>query len=281
MRTPVVRYRDGSFTNRPDSVAGEEPLEIRVDGRALTVTMRTPGGDIDLVHGFLHAEGIIAGPEDVRTIRYCEGATADGVNTYNVLDVALADTAPGRHGWAPRSLTTSSSCGVCGTASIEALTATARHPIPDPGLRLHPDAILGVGELLRAGQRGFASTGGLHAAALLTPAGALEHLREDVGRHNAVDKVIGAALAAAGLPIPDRALVTSSRASFELVQKALLAGVGTLIAVSAASSLAVELARGTGMTLIGFARATGFNVYAGAHRVIGALPEPAGLVAAG
>jgi len=266
VRTRVQRYRDGAFTDRADMVAGEEPLEIRLGGESLTVTMRTAGNDIELVHGFLHAEGIIGDAADVKAMRYCDGVDDQGQNTYNVLDVQLAGAMPAHATAASRAFVTSSSCGVCGKASIEALQLRTRHTLPTE-LRFDPAAITAAPDLLRAGQKTFGTTGGIHGAALLSPAGTLRYIREDIGRHNAVDKVIGAALLAGELPLAGEALLTSSRASFELVQKAVMAGLGMLVAVSAPSSLAVELAVETGLTLVGFTRNNGFNVYAGARRV--------------
>ncbi len=269
--TAVRRFSDGHFVSRPDTVAGEEPLEIRWEGTALAVTMRTPGHDVELVHGYLHAEGLIRAAGDVQSVRYCDGVDEQGRNTYNVLDVRPAIAVdPSLVAAATRSVTTSSACGVCGTASIDALAKRTRHPIQD-GPVFAPDLVTALPDRLREQQRGFARTGGLHAAALVDPeGGGLELVREDVGRHNAVDKVIGAALLAGRLPLRDRALLTSSRASFELIQKAVLAGIGMLIAVSAPSSLAVELARSSGLTLVGFSRATSFNIYSCAHRIAGA-----------
>lgn len=262
----MQRYRDGAFSERSDMVAGEEPLEIRVGGESLTVTMRTAGNDIELVHGFLHAEGIIAEAADVTVMRYCDGLDDEGRNTYNVLDVQLARPTPERLSAATRGFVTSSSCGVCGKASIDALRTRTRYPLlPVP--TFDPAVVMSAPDRLRAGQKAFGVTGGIHGAGLLSPDGSLRTIREDIGRHNAVDKVIGAALLAGRLPLSGEALVTSSRASFELVQKAAMAGIGMLIAVSAPSSLAVELASQTGMTLIGFTRSNGFNVYAGADRV--------------
>ena len=269
VRTPVRRYRDGAFVSRPDVVAGEEPLEIRVAGTSLSTTMRTPGADIELVHGLLHAEGIIAGREDVLAVRYCDGVDESGQNTYNVLDVTLADPSAVARMTASRAFVTSSACGVCGTASIQALQKATRFASPD-GPVLHPDVITALPDELRRRQQAFARTGGVHAAALVSPDGTIGTVREDVGRHNALDKVIGAAILADELPLADRAVLTSSRASFELVQKAVLAGAGMLIAVSAPSSLAVQLATETGLTLIGFTSAKGFNLYSGGHRVAGA-----------
>ena len=285
VRTPVRRFHNGVFTSRPDMVAGEEPLEIRIGGRSLTVTMRTPGHDIELVHGFLHAEGLIAAAADISEIRYCDGVDDHGQNTYNVLDVTLSPTATSPTATSPtatsptattassavipaRSFTTTSACGVCGTASIEGLQRRMRYRLTDlPAFA--PTTIIALPDRLRARQQAFKTTGGVHAAALVNPDGQLDHLREDVGRHNAVDKVIGTAVMAHELPISGRALLTSSRASFELVQKAAMAGIGMLVAVSAPSSLAVQLAEETGLTLIGFTSAAGFNIYSGARRVRG------------
>lgn len=268
-RVRVQRFRDGAFASRADVVAGEEPLEIRIGGEPLSVTMRTAGHDIELAHGLLHAEGIIGGAEDVIAMRYCDGVDEQGRNTYNVLDVQLAGAIPVSARAASRAFVTSSACGVCGTASIEALKLRTRYQLP-VDLRFEPIVLTAAPGLLRNGQKTFAATGGIHGAALLSPTGELRHLREDVGRHNAVDKVIGAALLGGELPVAREALLTSSRASFELVQKAVMAGIGMLIAVSAPSSLAVELANETGLTLIGFTKDDGFNLYTGAQRVRGA-----------
>ena len=268
VRTPVRRFHNGVFTSRPDVVAGEEPLEIRVGGRSLTVTMRTPGHDIELVHGFLHAEGLVTAADDISEIRYCDGVDEQGRNTYNVLDVTLSPTAVPPAGIQARAFTTTSACGVCGTASIEGLQRRMRYRLTDlPAFA--PATIIALPDRLRTRQQAFKATGGVHAAALVNPDGQLDHLREDVGRHNAVDKVIGTALMARELPISGRALLTSSRASFELVQKAVMAGIGMLVAVSAPSSLAVQLAEETGLTLIGFTSSAGFNIYSGARRVRG------------
>jgi FdhD protein len=272
--TPVRRYTNGAWTSRPDSVAGEEPLELRVGGRRLMVTMRTPGHDIELVHGYLHAEGVIASAADVGAAIYCDGVDDQGRNTYNVLDVTVRDLddpdVRAALSGAERAGVTSSACGVCGSASIEALRVAGRYPLTPGAPVVDPDVIRGLPAALRSGQRTFRRTGGLHAASLASSDGTLGPVREDVGRHNAVDKVIGAALLANQLPASDRILVTSSRASFELVQKAVMAGVPMLVAVSAPSSLAVEVARAVGLTLIGFTRDDGFNIYAGQERVLGA-----------
>jgi len=267
VRTPIRRFQNGTFTSRPDTVAGEEPLEIRIGGVPISTTMRTPGHDIELIHGLLHAEGIITGPQDVIAARYCAGVDSAGQNTYNVLDVSLRDPSSAAELVRPRAFVTSSACGVCGTSSIEALQRVTRYKLPNEPL-FDPTMISTMPDELRTQQQAFKTTGGLHAAGLFTPAGRIERVREDVGRHNAVDKVIGAALLADELPISGRALITSSRASFELVQKAVMAGMGMLVAVSAPSSLAVQLAVETGLTLVGFTSARGFNIYAGGHRIL-------------
>lgn len=268
VRTPVRRFENGTFVSRPDVVAGEEPLEIRIAGRPISTTMRTPGHDIELVHGLLHAEGIIAGPHDVIAARYCAGVDSAGQNTYNVLDVTLIDPAAAQELIGQRAFVTSSACGVCGTSSIEALQRVTRYHLPTEQ-QWDPQLIAALPDLLRPLQLHFRTTGGLHAAALVRSDGQLERVREDVGRHNAVDKVIGSAILADELPIDDRALLTSSRASFELVQKAVMAGIGMLVAVSAPSSLAVQLATETGLTLVGFTSSQGFNIYSGGQRVAG------------
>lgn len=272
VRTPVRRFNGVSFVSAPDVVAGEEPLEIRIDGRSFSTTMRTPGHDIELVHGLLHAEGVIAGRGDVVTMRYCDGVDEQGRNTYNVLDVRLTDPVAARDAISAteRNLLTSSACGVCGTASIEALHRRSRYTSADGAPLFDPAVVAALPGLLRPYQAGFRATGGLHAAALARPDGSLHRVREDVGRHNAVDKVIGSALLDDALPLSEVALLTSSRASFELVQKAVLAGIGMLVAVSAPSSLAVELARSAGLTLIAFTKDSGFNLYSGHDRVRGA-----------
>jgi FdhD protein len=262
-RTPVLRIRGEHRSTRPDTVAAEEPLEIRLGGRPLAVTMRTPGHDFDLVHGFLQTEGVIAGLEDVAGLRYCEGVDDEGRNTYNVVDVDLAD------GVEPpdRNFYTSSSCGVCGKASIEAIRTRTRYDVAGDGLRLPLATLLALPDRLRAAQQVFDKTGGLHAAGLFSADGELVALREDVGRHNAVDKVVGDAVRAGRLPLAGQLLMVSGRASFELTQKAAMAGVPVLAAVSAPSSLAVELAADAGVTLVGFLRGDGCNVYTCTGRI--------------
>ncbi|MDT0380103.1 formate dehydrogenase accessory sulfurtransferase FdhD [Streptomyces sp. DSM 42041] len=269
-RHRVVRIRDGAVSERPDTLVVEEPLEIRLNGRRLAVTMRTPGDDFALAAGFLVSEGVVAAAGEVAHIRYCAGATEDGANTYNVVDVRLAEGVPVPEVSLERNVYTTSSCGLCGKASLEAVRTTARWR-PEQGsaapLHLTPAVLSGLPDTLRSAQRVFDRTGGLHAAALFSPAGELLDLREDVGRHNAVDKLVGRALREGLLPLAGAVLMVSGRASFELVQKAVMAGIPALAAVSAPSSLAVELADETGMTLVGFLRGSSMNVYAGAGRL--------------
>ncbi len=250
---------------RADTVAVEEPLEIRVGGSVLSTTMRTPGHDIELIHGFLHGEGLITSATQLSEARYCAGATGpDGANTYNVLEV---DLAAGVRPPGPEHLrltTTSSACGVCGSTSIDQIMGGRAHPIRP--VELDPQVVVALPEKLREGQKAFRRTGGLHAAGAFTLDGEPLVIREDIGRHNAADKVIGHLLMQGRAPAEDLILVMSSRASFELVQKAVTAGFPALVAVSAASSLAVELAREAGLALTGFTREDRFNLYSGQLR---------------
>jgi len=266
-RTPVLRIRGEHRSTRPDTVAAEEPLEIRLGGRPLAVTMRTPGHDFDLVHGFLQTEGVIAGLDDVAGLRYCEGVDDEGRNTYNVIDVDLADGVEPPDTALDRNFYTSSSCGVCGKASIEAIRTRTRYDVRRDALRLPLPTLLALPDRLRAAQQVFDKTGGLHAAGLFTADGELVALREDVGRHNAVDKVVGDAVREGRLPLAGHVLMVSGRASFELTQKSAMAGVPLLAAVSAPSSLAVELAADAGITLVGFLRGDGCNVYTCSERI--------------
>jgi FdhD protein len=263
----VLRIRGAQHTTRPDTVAAEEPLEIRLGGTALAVTMRTPGDDFDLVHGFLATEGVIQGPDDVAGLRYCDSVDADGRNTYNVVDVDLAPGVPLPDTGLERNFYTSSSCGVCGKASIDAIRTRTAYPVQGDPVSFSAEMLLQLPERLRAAQQVFDRTGGLHAAGIFDATGELLVLREDVGRHNAVDKVIGWAVRENRIPLSGTVLLVSGRASFELTQKALMAGIPALAAVSAPSSLAVELAEEVGMTLVGFLRGDTMNVYAGAQRI--------------
>jgi FdhD protein len=244
--------------SRADLLAVEEPLEIRVNGEPLTVTMRTPGDDIDLAAGFLTAEGVVAGGGDIAGITMCDA---------NVADVTLSGGAAAAAAAAPRSFLTTSACGVCGKDSIEALRVRARYDVAADPAVISAAVLAGLPGRLRQAQRVFASTGGLHAAGLFGVDGALLAVREDVGRHNAVDKIVGWAVREGRLPLAGCVLLVSGRASFELTQKALVAGIPVLAAVSAPSSLAAELAEDAGMTLVGFLRGATMNVYTGAHRV--------------
>ena len=265
-RRQVLRLDGARTVARPDTLVVEEPLEIRVAGESLAVTMRTPGDDFDLTAGFLLTEGVLRSADDLRAMRYCAGSIDEGVNTYNLLDVELGPGAAVPAG-AQRRFYTTSSCGVCGKASLDAVRTTAAWEIRDDPVRLDSAMLAGLPDSLRSAQRVFERTGGLHAAGLFDAAGRLLCLREDIGRHNAFDKVIGWALREGRVPLRGTVLLASGRASFELTQKALMAGAPALAAVSAPSSLAVDLAAEAGMTLVGFLRGITMNVYTGAHRL--------------
>ncbi|SBT63580.1 FdhD protein [Micromonospora sediminicola] len=278
-RRSVLRIDLGAVTDgrarirRQDTLSVEEPLEIRVGPggpgrrRPLAVTMRTPGDDLDLAIGFLLTEGLIRSAEDVHTAQLCAGAETP--NTYNVVDVVLSPGVPEPTTDPARNFYTTSSCGVCGKASIESVRTRSRFAVREDPLAVGAELLAALPDRLRAAQRAFDRTGGLHAAGLFTADGELVVLREDVGRHNAVDKVIGWAVREDLLPLAGHVLLVSGRASFELTQKAWMAGVPLLAAVSAPSTLAVELAEEAGMTLVGFLRGPTMNVYAGAQRVTG------------
>ncbi|GAB3190758.1 formate dehydrogenase accessory sulfurtransferase FdhD [Nesterenkonia suensis] len=260
--------RDGAVRSRGDVVAVEEPLELRLGGESFTVTMRTPGHDFELAAGFLVSEGLVTRAEELRGLRYCAGTDERGQQTYNVLDATLDSRAArlsiGQH----RQVLTTSACGICGTTSIDAVEkALPPPPAAGPMLSLTVEALLELPHTLRAGQRIFDRTGGVHAAGLFDADGDLLCLREDVGRHNAVDKVVGWALLESRLPLTGTALQVSGRASFELVQKAALAGVELLSAVGAPSSMAVDLAERAGLTLAGFSRGDTINIYTHPERL--------------
>lgn len=242
-------------------------MELRVDGTALAVTMRTPGHDVELAHGFLLTEGVIASGADIAAARYCDGVDDEGANTYNVLDVTLAEgVAPPETG-VERNFYTTSSCGVCGKGSLDAIRLRTKHsPVAD-SVVVTSDTLSGLPDTLRAAQKVFDATGGLHAAALFTADGEMLVLREDVGRHNAVDKVVGWAVTNDRIPLQATVLMVSGRASFELAQKAVMSGIPILAAVSAPSSLAVDLATESGLTVVGFLRGRSMNIYSHAHRV--------------
>jgi FdhD protein len=260
-RTRVVRVRDGVRSEMPDVLAAEEPLEIRLNGEPVAVTMRTPGHDTELAVGFLLGEGIVQ-PRQIANVLECRSDEGDG----GIADVKLGAGEEASGGW-QRNFYATSSCGVCGKASIDAVRVAAG-AVPN-GPAVDRDVLHDLPEALRAAQRVFDRTGGLHAAGLFTPNGELEILREDVGRHNAVDKVVGRSSLDGRLPLNDHVLLVSGRVSFEIVQKALVAGIPFLAAVSAPSTLAVRLAREANMTVVGFLRPGGFNVYAGPERVAG------------
>ena len=258
-RIRTVRVRDGRLYagRKGDRVAVEEPLDIRLNGQKLSLTMRTPGHDVELIHGFLHAEGLIAHREDIAEARYCDGAVVDdgtgfAQNTYNVMDFTTAR--PQLLPLVGRNVTTSSACGVCGAESIDAVRTRSRYRLTRDW-SIDPRLVLDAARALGPQQAVFSRTGGVHAAALVDLEGNLLVVREDVGRHNAVDKVIGWALLADRLPLRDCFLLVSSRAGFEITQKACLAGIPLVACVSAASSLAVDTAEEFGQTLVGFTRA--------------------------
>src|SRR3712207_182967 len=270
-----VRVRvieDGRARVRPDSLATEEPMEIRlVSGDArqtVAVTMRTPGADFELAAGFLYGEGIVSSPEDVKRISYCVDPDVDAEQQYNIVNVELREGRDYDMRTLERHFYTTSACGVCGKASLEQLELRGC-PVIGSGPELAPQKIYALPEKLREAQGLFEATGGLHAAALFDAEGELVALREDVGRHNATDKLVGWALLEGRLPLSGQIVMVSGRSSFEILQKSLTAGVPIVCAVSAPSSLAVDVARQFGMTLVGFLRGTRFNVYSGYERIHG------------
>lgn len=266
-RRRVTHLTAEKAITRPETLVVEEPLEIRVDGAAVTVTMRTPGSDIELAQGFLLTEGVIFGRDDIHSIRYCAGRDDDGANTYNVLDVTLAPGVPKPDLDVTRNFYTTSSCGVCGKASLDAVRLISPFtPGADPAT-VAARTLKAMPNQLRSAQKVFDSTGGLHAAALFGVDGTMLVVREDVGRHNAVDKVIGWALEQRRIPLQASVLLVSGRASFELTQKAVMAGIPVLAAVSAPSSLAVSLAEESGITLVAFLREDSMNIYTRADRI--------------
>jgi FdhD protein len=288
-RRPVLKITVGSEGHRrSDTLAVEEPLEIRVGGTPLAVTMRTPGNDVELAAGFLVSEGVISRGDQFRSAIHCGGpgtgapssttptfGLLDGAegNTYNVLDVTLAPGVAPPDPDLARSFYTTSSCGLCGKASIDAVETVSAYDVAADDMTMDAATLVGFPDALRAHQSVFEKTGGLHAAALFDAETAeLLVIREDVGRHNAVDKVVGWAALNERLPLRGTVLQVSGRASFELVQKAVMAGIPLLAAVSAPSSLAVELAEASGLTLIGFLRGTSMNVYSRVDRLLTAAP---------
>ncbi len=259
----ALGWRRGTTAERAEKLAVEEPLEIRLAGRRFVLTMRTPGHDEELAAGFLFGEGFINDAAELGEIRRVRGRK--GEPAPNALDIVLNVPADRLRRRLKRNLVMSSSCGVCGKTSIDSIRRRVA-PLSDSA-RVTPATLLAVAEKLRAGQRVFALTGGLHGAAIFGLDGTMLAIREDVGRHSAVDKVIGYALTNAMLPLSRHLMMVSGRASFEIVQKAAAAGVPILAAVSAPSSLAVELAEKVGTTIVGFLRDGGFNIYTRPDRI--------------
>lgn len=263
-RARVLRYGEEDGVRVDDQLAAEEPLELQIGGTPLTVMMRTPGHERELALGFLFGEGIIRAASDVAQMRIVPNG--EHPNLENVVDVELTPGAPGVDRRWQRNFLAASSCGLCGVSSIEAIHESAP-PLPDDGLTIDRDLIYGLDARLRSEQAIFARTGGLHAAGLFTASGELVAVREDIGRHNAVDKVIGHAVERRLLPLDRHILMVSGRTSFEIVQKALQARIPVLVAVSAPSSLARDLAQASNQTLIGFLRGRSLNVYSGRQRI--------------
>jgi FdhD protein len=270
----IIKFRDNRFETRNDHLASEEPLEIQLaygplgqrQQMNLAVTMRTPGADFDLVYGFLFTEGLIQGRKDVLQMRYPGAQLSPEVQENSIL-VELHPAAQFDAARLQRHFYTSSSCGVCGKASLEMVQNQSAFFLPAHQPIIAPQTLLRLPEALLQQQSLFNHTGGIHAAGLFSSTGDLLYLREDVGRHNAVDKVIGAALQKQTLPLSDTILLVSGRAGFELVQKAIMAGIPIMAAVGAPSSLAVELAEAHNLTLVGFLRGGGFNIYTGGERI--------------
>ncbi len=260
----AVRWQRGTASERDERLAVEEPLEIRLAGRRFTLTMRTPGHDEELAAGFLFAEGFINDASELDEIRRVRGRK--GAPEPNVIDIILNVPAEGLRARLKRNFVMSSSCGVCGKTSIDSIRRRVS-PALDSA-RVTPATLLALSEKLRTGQRVFAATGGLHGAAIFSLDGTMIAIREDVGRHNAVDKLIGFALTNAMVPLAHHLMMVSGRLSFEIVQKAAAAGVPILAAVSAPSSLAVELAEEIGTTLVGFLRDGSFNIYTRPDRIV-------------
>ena len=265
--TQVTEWNDGAVHSQQDSLAAEEPLEIRVDGTPLTLTMRTPGNDLELAAGFLLTEGIIDTPDQLIGIR---AAAPDSAGKSNVVEVQLKNTQFKAENL-QRNFFAASSCGICGKASIEAIRRRGLRA-PDRDFRVPPEVLCRLPETLRTDQPVFDRTGGLHAAALFDAQGKLIALREDIGRHNAVDKLAGWALREDRLPLSSFIMLVSGRGGFEIIQKALAASIPVVASVSASSSLAVKLARELGLTLVGFLRGQRFVVYSGSFRCLPNVP---------
>lgn len=270
VRAQITIVEQGRARKRLDYLAAEEPLEIRLQAggqtRTVAVTMRTPGADFELAAGFLHGEGIVTERGLIRHISYCVDPEVDPEQRYNIVNVGLHLPQLPELATLERHFYTTSACGVCGKASLEAIEIRGCSVLP-PGPVVDAEVLTGLPDKLRAEQRLFESTGGLHAAGLFNTAGELLCLREDVGRHNAVDKVVGWALLNRKLPLSDCILLVSGRASYEILQKSTVAGVPIVCAVSAPSHLAVDVACQFGVTLVGFLRGERFTIYAGEERI--------------
>lgn len=270
----VTRLRGERTRTRKDVVAVEEPLEIRLlvptdegwERHSVAVTMRTPGDDFELAAGFLFTEGLLRDRADLAELTYCRG---DEPQEYNIVEARLRPGAAFDPALLTRNFYTSSSCGVCGKASLDAVEVRGCETLIGDPVRVTPEVLRSLPAALEDEQRVFDRTGGLHAAGVFRPDGRAVAIREDVGRHNAVDKVVGRAFLEQDLPLKGHVLTVSGRTSFEIMQKALAAGIPVVVAVGAPSSLAVDLAGRFGMTLVGFAKESGFNLYTGSRRVLG------------
>jgi len=267
--TVTAVRKDGSFASKPDVLVTEEPLEIRAESpsqqaQPIAVTMRTPGHDFELAVGFLFTEGMIKRSDDVRTVRYCQ-LPDSAEQQFNVVTVSLS--APFDEALSRRGMVTSASCGICGTTSIEQLSQTVNRIDSKIGPAMSSVMLISLPDIVRKAQPTFDRTGGLHAAGLIDSKGVAMCVREDIGRHNAVDKVIGNAVLENKLPISDHALVVSGRLSFEIIQKAAMAGIAFIAAVGAPSNLAVQTAEDLGITLVGFVRDGTANIYTHKHRI--------------
>ncbi|NEQ85524.1 MAG: formate dehydrogenase accessory sulfurtransferase FdhD [Moorea sp. SIO2I5] len=267
-KSQVWVVENSQVRSRLDQLATEEPLEIRLTSpqKTVAVTMRTPGADFELAAGFLYSEGIVKHRDDIQRISYCVDSNRDGEQHYNIVNVALRQELTPDLQPLERHFFTTSACGICGKASLEALRLRGC-PVMSDAMEVSTEVIYSLSEQLRSAQSVFSTTGGIHAAGLFNSQGELLSLQEDVGRHNAVDKLVGSALLTNQLPLSDRIVMVSGRSSFEILQKCLMARVPIVCAVSAPSSLAVTLAREFGITLVGFLRGKRFNVYSGKERI--------------
>src|SRR4028119_404014 len=267
-KTTVWVVENGKVRSQSDQLATEEPLEIRLVSpqQTIAVTMRTPGADFELAAGFLYSEGVVSSRQDIERISYCVDPNVDGEQRYNIVNVKLREGLSIDLQPLERHFFTTSACGVCGKASLEALRLRGCSVIPDT-LEVAAEVIYSLPEQLRSAQRVFSTTGGLHAAALFDAQGQLLSVQEDVGRHNALDKLVGSAVLSNQLPFNNHIVMVSGRSSFEILQKCLAAGVPVVCAVSAPSSLAVSLAQEFGITLVGFLRGEQFNIYSGKERL--------------